>query len=314
VRVVSCQDQRYRQMPWAGDVAPTQEALWGRRTRASVEAPEVSEGAAAKKNGHADSVPIDLAEALRNRWLELWYQPKIDLKSMKVCSAEALVRTRHPKRGIIYPASFLPPPGDPQYMPLTNFVIQRALADWNYFAKRDVLLKLAVNVPVSVMRTFGFMPFLRQSLPTDPRFPGLIVEVTEDEAICEPEWMQELAAQLNLYDISLSIDDFGSGYSSLSRLRDLPCTEVKLDRAFVSNCSSDQGKQLLCGAAIDLAHGFGATVCAEGVENVEDLHTLIGLRCDTAQGFLFAEPMNREAFLESLCDRSDRARVRACSC
>ena len=268
-------------------------------------APQVSESLAERKNGRTDLMPMDLGEALRNRWLELWYQPKIDLKSLKICGAEALLRARHPQRGIISPASFLPPPGDPQYIPLTNFVIQQALADWDYFAERNVLLKLAVNVPVSAMRISGFTPSVRQSLPNDPRFPGLIIEVTEDEAVREPQWMQEMAAQLKLYNISLSIDDFGSGYASLSRLRELPCTEVKLDQTFVSNCSSDKGKQLLCRAAIDLAHGFEATVCAEGVENVQDLRTLIGMQCDAAQGFLFAKPMSCKDFLENLFPRAD---------
>ena len=124
--------------------------------------------------------------------------------------------------------------------------------------------------------------------------------MTEDEAIREPEWIQEIAAQLKLYDVSLSIDDFGSGYSSLSRLRELPCAEVKPDRSFISNCSSDEGKKSLCKAAIDLAHRFGATACAEGVENVQDLRTLIGLRCDMAQGFLFARPRSPAAFLNVL--------------
>jgi EAL domain-containing protein (putative c-di-GMP-specific phosphodiesterase class I) len=164
---------------------------------------------------------------------------------------------------------------------------------------------------VSVMRTTGFMPLVRRSLPADARFPGLILEVTEDEAIREPDWMQELAVQLKLYGISLSIDDFGSGYSSLSRLRDLPCAEVKLDRTFVSNCSSDRRKQMLCSAAIELAHGFGATVCAEGVDNPQDLQTLSDLQCDTAQGFLFSEPIDREALLAHLCGSAGVRWVRA---
>jgi EAL domain-containing protein (putative c-di-GMP-specific phosphodiesterase class I) len=273
--------------------------------------PETAGPVSRKVNGKAESPTADLIGALRNRWLELWYQPKIDLKSLQACGAEALVRIRHPKHGIIYPAGFLPRPGDPKYWALTRFVIRRALADWTYLAERDVLLKLAVNVPVSVLRTTGFMPFLRRSLPTDARFPGFVLEVTEDEAIREPHWMQELGVQLKLYGISLSIDDFGSGYSSLFRLRDLPCAEVKLDRTFVSNCSSDGRKRMLCSVAIELAHGFGATVCAEGVDNPRDLHTLSDLRCDTAQGFLFSEPIDREALLAQLSSAADISWVRA---
>jgi EAL domain-containing protein (putative c-di-GMP-specific phosphodiesterase class I) len=272
----------------------------GELRRRLIATPEISEPTANKRNGSAAWAPIDLGEALRNHWLELWYQPKIDLKSLNVCGAEALLRARHPEHGIITPEHFLPPSTDPQLLPLTSFVIEQAIADWNYFARHEVLLKLAVNVPVSVMRAPDFITTVRQSLPKDRKFPGLVIEVTEDEAIREPEWMQEIAAQLKLYDISLSIDDFGSGYSSLSRLRELPCAEVKIDRSFISNCSSDDGKQSLCKAAVDLAHRFGATVCAEGVQTIQDLRTLIGLGCDVAQGFLFARPRSPVAFLNIL--------------
>lgn len=144
------------------------------------------------------------------------------------------------------------------------------------------------------------MTIMRNSLPNDPRFPGLFVEVTEDEAAREAEWLREIATQLKLIDVRLSIDDFGAGYSSFSRLRDLPCAELKPDRSFVTDCSLDSGKQSLCSAVIELAHGFGVSVCAEGVENITDLRTLIELRCDVAQGFLFAKPMHADALIQNL--------------
>ena len=257
-------------------------------------APEAQETAS-----HAKA-PVDLGEALRNRWLELWYQPKIDLKSLKVCGAEALLRASHPEKGILSPAQLLPPPADPMHQPVTAFVLQQALYDWRYLAEQGLFLRLAVNVPLSVLQLSDFIPAVREALPTDSAFPGLIFEVTEDEASRDSQLMREIAAQLKLYNIWLSIDDFGAGYSSLSRLRDLPCAEIKLDRSFVSGCSLDGGKQSLCSAAIELAHGFGATVCAEGVENVDELRTLIDMRCDTAQGFLFARPMPLRTLISAL--------------
>jgi EAL domain-containing protein (putative c-di-GMP-specific phosphodiesterase class I) len=251
-------------------------------------------------------VAVDLGQALRNRWLELWYQPKIDLRSMEICGAEALLRARHPTHGIIAPASLLPPPRDPMYGPLTNFVISQALVDWTHFAEHQVLIKSAVNVPVSALQATDFIASIREHLPRNLDFPGMIFEITEDEAIEEPSLLQEIAAQLKIYNISLSIDDFGSGFSSLSRLRDLPFAEIKLDRSFVASCSTDGSKQSLCNAAIELAHGFGASVCAEGVETVDDLRTLIGMRCDTAQGFLFAKPMDSQTFTRSLVARPEK--------
>ncbi|MDT3683681.1 MAG: EAL domain-containing response regulator [Pseudorhodoplanes sp.] len=251
-------------------------------------------------------VAISLSEALSNHWLELWYQPKIDLNKSTICGAEALLRARHPRYGIVLPARFLPPAGDPLYRPLSKFVLERAMADWDYFAQRAVPLRLAVNMPVSIVQTLDFVETVRESLPKDPCFPGLIVEITEDEVIRDPELIQEVAAQLKLYNVAISIDDFGSAYSSLSRLLDFPCVELKLDRGMVSNCSSDRLKRALCQTIVDLAHRVGALVCAEGVENDEDLRALIDMGCDTAQGYFFSKPIDRETFVQAVLGWPDR--------
>ena len=287
-------------------VPPLRKPFRANDLKRSLEAPvEISCAPVKAQNSPVKPVVVDLAEALANRWLELWYQPKIDLNSMKICSAEALARVRHPKHGIVLPASFLPAANDPVYLPLTKFVIQQALEDWSYFNERQVLLKLAVNIPLSTLRTSEFVTYVREALPKDPQFPGFLFEITEDEVTGDVTQIDEIAAQLGLCNIGLSIDDFGAGYSSLSRLRDLPCAEVKIDRSFVSNCSLDGAKQSLCNAAIELAHKFGASVCAEGVENPNDLQKLIEMRCDTAQGSLFARPMSREAIVQMLSDPAE---------
>jgi len=243
-------------------------------------------------------------DALHNNWLEVWYQPKIDLKSLSICGAEALVRARHPSFGVIGPADLLPPAGHPAYEPLSKLVIGQAMADWGRFLDQGLRLRLAVNVPVSVVNTLNFIPMVRSLLPTDPSFPGLIIEITEDEIIHDPKWAREIASQLKLYNVGVSIDDFGSAYASLSRLNDLPVVEVKIDRSFVAGCSSDRLKHGLCQTVVDLAHRFGATACAEGVETQEDLRELTKMNCDTAQGFLFAEPMPAGKFAATLLARS----------
>jgi len=249
---------------------------------------------------------LQLVDALRNNWLEVWYQPKIDLKSMSVCGAEALIRARHPYHGVILPAELLPPAGHPAYEPLSKFVIEQAVADWGRFVDQGLRLRLAVNVPVSVIHTPNFIPMIRSLLPTDASFPGLTIEITEDEIIRDPKWAREIATQLKLYNVGISIDDFGSAYASLSRLNDLPVIEVKIDRSFVSGCASDRLKRGLCQTVVDLAHRFGATACAEGVETPEDLRELITMQCDTAQGFLFAEPMPAGRLAATLLARSGK--------
>ncbi|HEY6254404.1 MAG TPA: EAL domain-containing response regulator [Xanthobacteraceae bacterium] len=247
---------------------------------------------------------IDPAEALRNNWLRLWYQAKIDLKTMTVCGAEALLRAKHPEFGLINPMEFLPARSSTMYQPLTKFVVMQAKADWEIFVGQGQVLKLSINVPLSTLQSPKFVELIRGALPRNPGWPGLIVEVTEGEVLTDLGAVREIATQLKLYKVGISIDDFGSDHSSLARLRDLPCVELKLDRRYVAGCATDSAKQSVCVAAMELAHGFGLTVCAKGVENVEDLRTLMDLGCHTAQGFLFAQPMGSGSFIKTLLGRA----------
>jgi EAL domain-containing protein (putative c-di-GMP-specific phosphodiesterase class I) len=145
------------------------------------------------RDGHSR---LRLDEALRKNWLEVWYQPKIDLKSLTVCGAEALIRGRHPDHGVIEPGELLPPAGDQLYKPLSFFVLRQTMTDWAVFAEKGFPLKLSINVPASVLNTPGFVDLARRLIPHDSSFPGVIIEVTEDEFIRNPEWMREVATQL----------------------------------------------------------------------------------------------------------------------
>jgi EAL domain-containing protein (putative c-di-GMP-specific phosphodiesterase class I) len=228
----------------------------------------------------------------------LWYQPKFDLKSLRVCGAEALLRAQHPEHGLLLPAHVLPEPGDVLHQALAGFVLRRAMSDWNTFASSNVWTKIAVNMPLSVIVAPQFVRAVRDTLPRQAEFPGLIVEVTEDEVIHDPELIHEVATQLQVYGVSISVDDFGEGYSSLGRLNSLPFVELKIDRSFVFNCAEDPLKQTICQTIVDLGHRLNATVCAEGVETLADLKAVVKLGCDTAQGFLFSKPMPAAEFLD----------------
>lgn len=234
---------------------------------------------------------VTLVDALQNNWLELWYQPKINLHSLSICGAEALVRINHPQFGIVLPGQFLPEVGNELYHPLSSFVLAKAVSDWNVLASQGIITKMAVNMPASVVLKPDFVMKLRTFLPKEKSFPGLIIEVTEDEVLREAKEIFEVGLQLQLLGVDLSIDDFGTANASLARLRDLPCAELKLDRSFVSGCSSDERKRAICQTVIGLAKRFNASVCAEGVETREDLVALIAMGFDTAQGYLFAKPL-----------------------
>jgi len=279
--------------------------------QAPPEPPSASDRTQASENVIAKTGAL-LDQALKQEWLEVWYQPKIDLKGLSICGAEALIRARHPLRGVIEPAELLPPAGSPLYKPLTLFVIRRVAADWITFARSGRMLKLAINVPASILAAPGFVDFMRNALPEHSHFPGLIVELTEDEAIRDIAWIHEVSTQLRLYNVSISVDDFGSAYASLSRIKDLPFAEVKLDRSFVKECGADGVKRGLCQAVVELAHCVGASACAEGVETLEDLRCLTELGFDTAQGFIFAPPMPANLFLEFIAKpQASPARQRA---
>ena len=250
-----------------------------------------------------EKITVDLLTAIDSGWLELWYQPKIDLRSFVVCGAEALLRARHPVHEILTPAALIPPAGSVLHQPLAKFVIRRTMQDWRFFAGCGMPLKLSINMPVSVINAPDFMSGLREQLPTDTQFPGLVIEVTEDEVIRDLQWIREVSTQLKLYDVGISIDDFGTAHSSLSRLLELPCVELKLDRSFVANCAFEPLKYAVCQTVVDLAHRVGSRVCAEGVEKVEDLMAIIRMGCDTAQGYIFAKAMPPGSFATDIIAR-----------
>jgi EAL domain-containing protein (putative c-di-GMP-specific phosphodiesterase class I) len=148
-----------------------------------------------------------------------------------------------------------------------------------------------------------FVPAVRRYLPREERFPGLIFELTEEEVIRDPDYAHEIATQLKLYRIDVSIDDFGSGHSTIERLHQLPFAELKIDRRYVQGCAREHHRYGLCRSIVDLAHRFEMAVVAEGVENARDCAALVEMACDGAQGFLFARPMERENFITTLLSR-----------
>ncbi len=129
-------------------------------------------------------------------------------------------------------------------------------------------------------------------------WPGLIIEVTESEAIEQLGAVAEAATQLRIYNVGLAIDDFGSGYSSFARLKQLPFSELKLDQSYVQNCATDPLNAGICRSIIDLARASGAVSVAEGVETAHDLTALVRMRCDLGQGYYFGRPMSVRKLIE----------------
>ncbi len=251
---------------------------------------------------------IAIAEALRNDWFEIWYQPKIDLKRKCLAGAEALARIHHPQLGVLLPGSFLPEVDDDGVAELAQHALLATLCDWTMFDEAGFNLHLAINVPVGVLLKLPIAQLVSEYRPQSGQWPGLIVEVTEDQIVRDIALANEIAAQLRVSGISIAIDDFGAGYSSLSSLRDLPFAELKIDRSFVRGCATDATNAAICQTAIDLAHRFGSGAVAEGVENQADLQALMVMGCDFGQGVLIAPPMPKERFLDLLRQRMNKPR------
>jgi EAL domain-containing protein (putative c-di-GMP-specific phosphodiesterase class I) len=251
---------------------------------------------------------IAISEALRNHWFEIWYQPKIDLKRKCLAGAEALARIHHPQLGVLLPGSFLPDVDEDSIAELAQHALVATLCDWSMFEEAGFNLHLAINVPVSVLFKLPIPALVSAYRPKSERWPGLILEVTEDQIVREISMAKEIATQLRVSGITIAIDDFGAGYSSFSSLRDLPFAELKIDRGFVRGCSTDATNAAICQTAIDLAHRFGSAAVAEGVETTADLQALMVMGCDFGQGVLIAPPMPKERFLDLLRQRMNKAR------
>ncbi|MBI2716365.1 MAG: EAL domain-containing protein [Rhizobiales bacterium] len=259
------------------------------------------------------SAPTRIAvdEALRNNWLEIWYQPKIDLKRKCLAGAEALARIRHPQEGVLWPESFLPGIDDESLAHLTEHALLTTLRNWTSFADAGVNLHLSINVPASALSKLPIGEIVAQNRPQSENWPGLILEVTEDQIVRDIAMAKKCAAELKANGVTIAIDDFGAGYSSFSSLRDLPFAELKLDGSFVKNCAIDATNAAICQTAIDLAHRFGSVAVAKGVESMADLQALVVMGCDFGQGMLVAPPMPKERFLELLSQRMNKPRPQA---
>ncbi len=241
---------------------------------------------------------IDLAEALDAHWLDMHYQPKVDLVRNRVVGAEGLARVNHPLHGILGPISFLPGASDDALRRLTEFVVRKAFLDWEVMNSVGRNLHLSVNSPVKSLTGTGLADLVRESRPRDEDWPGLVIEVTEDEAVREFNAVGEAAVQLRIYGVTLAIDDFGSGYSSFARLKQFPFSEIKLDRSFVQNCSVDPVNASICQSIVDLARVSGAVCVAEGIETEADRLALIRMGCTIGQGYFFGRPMSVGQLIE----------------
>jgi EAL domain-containing protein (putative c-di-GMP-specific phosphodiesterase class I) len=258
------------------------------------------------KLGHglpSSGIKIKLAEALKNNWVEFWYQPKVDLRRKQLAGAEAFARVCHPEHGILTPQSFMPDADEESVLTLAERALVSALKSGLNLSRFGVKLRIAINVPVKSLVKLPVGQIVREHRPKVDDWPGLMIDITEEQIVSEITLANELSQAFAEHNVRLAIDDFGKGYASLMKLKELPFAEMKLDRSFVVGCGTDKIHAPICKTVIDLAHSFGALAVGIGLEKASDTMALVSMGCDLGQGFLFGQPMPEERFIALLKQR-----------
>jgi diguanylate cyclase (GGDEF)-like protein len=242
----------------------------------------------------------ELERGIARNELELWYQPQIDAVTGEPVAFEALLRWRHPRLGVVMPNDFVPLAEHTELIvPLTEYVLDRALIEAGVWQQRHPLVRVAVNVSARNLQDRAFPKAIAAALSRRDFAGSLLeLEITENAVMSNPQKVAAVLEVIEQLGVKLSIDDFGTGYSSLASLRDLPVESVKIDRSFVMDLVDHDGDHTIVSAIVDLAHSLGLTTVAEGVESVDAQNRLTQMGCDLLQGYLVAKPMPlREALV-----------------
>jgi diguanylate cyclase (GGDEF)-like protein len=235
----------------------------------------------------------ELRRALAGNELVLHYQPKARISDGEIVAVEALIRWEHPREGLLYPDQFLPLAEQTGLIdPLTTWVVSTALRQLRELGPAATHLSVAVNVSARNLAPADFadnvLAALRESGVAPER---LILEITETAIITDPTRARTVLERLAVAGVRVSLDDFGQGQTSLGHLSQLPLAELKIDKSFVLDMLTEPGHASIVRAIIELAHGLGYTVVAEGVEDEQTLTALRSLHCDVAQGFLLTHAL-----------------------
>jgi EAL domain-containing protein (putative c-di-GMP-specific phosphodiesterase class I) len=235
----------------------------------------------------------ELERAFRQGGLRLAYQPKVDALDGRLVRVEALMRWTHGELGAVPPSRFVPLAEEHGLIDeLTQWALRTALRQLREWKAAGLDTAVAVNISAVSLEQLDFPDLVERlcralDVPTD----RLVLELTEGATQPLINLMDTLT-RFRIKGVGLALDDFGTGYSGLIQLRKLPFTEIKIDRQFVTALPTSRDDQVIVRSVIELAHGLGLQVTAEGVETVEQLAALRGLGCDLIQGYLLAHPLD----------------------
>jgi diguanylate cyclase (GGDEF)-like protein len=251
-----------------------------------------------------------LRRGIPERQLRCWYQPQVDAVTYEVAGLEALVRWEHPDLGLLPPAQFLQIARQSGLMPtLTEAVVDIVLKDLRGWLDQGLQKRVSLNIAPPELLNAPLLEALlarvdAAQLPAD----ALVLEVTEDSFIADPERARVAIERIRAHHVQVAIDDYGTGFSSLSYLRDLPVQELKLDRSFITSVQSDPRSRIIVSSTNQMARGLGLRTVAEGVEDGDVAARLRALGIDVLQGYHIAKPMPKGDVAAWLAQWSARPR------
>jgi EAL domain-containing protein (putative c-di-GMP-specific phosphodiesterase class I) len=251
---------------------------------------------------------LDLRKALAQNEFELFYQPVVEARANKICSFEALIRWRHPKRGLVSPAEFIPLAEEIGLIkPMGTWVLKQACADAAHWPNN---IKVAVNLsPVQFKCPSLVLDVIAALGSSGLDATRLELEITETVMLQDTETTLATLAQLKGLGVRISMDDFGTGYSSLSYLQTFPFDKIKIDRSFVKDITTTTGSLNIVRAVTAIANGLGMQTTAEGVETKAQLETIKSEGCTEVQGYLLSQPLPAQKIQQLLLSQhKDRQR------
>lgn len=246
--------------------------------------------------------PLELLYAIQNGQMELLYQPQFDTNTGKMRGCEALIRWRHPHRGLILPEEFINLVEQHGWMELlTRWVIEEAVKQEQIWKSLSHTIPISVNISASNITSLSLPEQVGELLESKQLDSAMLtLEITETALMGELVTSLDILTRLRLKGIGLSIDDFGTGYSSLSQLHKVPFSELKIDQSFVSAMIEDEQARAIVKTCIMLGHELKMKVVAEGVESEAQLKLLRHMGCDISQGFFCSKPVSADKLTELL--------------
>ncbi len=256
--------------------------------------PELSQ----KSNKNFD-LSLEIPRAINNREFFLCYHPKISLTSGEVEGVEALIRWQHPEKGLIPPDAFIPYiEKTAMISKVTKWVLKKSFSDIKKMQNENININISVNIPLKILENSKIIKYIDNNKKNQLPLHKLELEILERDNVENFKKTSSAMKTLKEIGIDFSLDDYGTGYSTLSYMQNLPFDKIKIDRMFTRDIETNEKNRELIGSTIDIVHTLGMEVVAEGVETKEALEILKSMGCDYAQGYYFTKPLKYDDFIK----------------